>query len=890
MSMINSLNYGNGTHTFTLPYGVCSTAADTAAKTVTVDNFSLETGAAIIVKFTNANNIASPTLNVNNTGAKPIMRYGTTAASTGTTTSGWIAGAVQLFVYDGTNWIREYWNNTIYSNVALGQGYTTCSTAETTTAKTASLSSYALTTGGIVSVKFTYAVPASSTLNINSKGAKAIYHKGAAIAAGVIKAGDTATFIYNGTYYHLIAVDRDDNTTYNLGSFGVTATAAELNIMDGVTATTTELNYVDGVTSNIQTQLNNKASKSVATSSADGLMSASDKKKLDTVRENAGKEAYLSWGGQSIAGNISPLDVAMSDIHSANRLAFANPNGITIEYSRDNGSTWTSYSTNDSSKISLVSGLGGGYNIGGRTTGNTINDKVRVTLHATNMGVYTKPRKLLLYISTENATGSNVLVEYATKGDQTTFKTLGTYNISGWPGWNSIPIDLGTFGGGSNQLTQNEIIRLTFGITGVNSDSTKSSALSIKNIALHGETYWTTPSEMARTGHLYSYDSVKNATFPAKVTATSFSGDLTGNATSASKLQGVTATVDEINKLDGLTATTTELNYVDGVTSNIQTQLNAKAPLASPTFTGTPKAPTAAAGTNTTQVATTAFVQTGLSDKMDKTNPTGTGSFSLNRKSGTTVGTNSIAIGYNVTASGDYSYAEGNRTTASGYASHAEGFNTTASGSYSHAEGFNSIASESYSHAEGTDTIASGQLSHAEGLYTIASEFVQHVQGKYNISDTVSAHIVGNGESEDTRSNAHTLDWEGNAWYAGDVYVGSTSGTNKDSGSKKLATENYVTTAVNGTKSNRNAVTLAAASWTGSEAPFSYAVTISGHANTTDLVELIAGDAMTAEQIAALQAANIVKAEWTNNTTLTLYAYGTKPAIDAPVTIIVRKD
>lgn len=53
---------------------------------------------------------------------------------------------------------------------------------------------------------------------------------------------------------------RDDaNTTYTLSSFGITATASELNKMDGITATTTELNYCDGVTSNIQTQLNNKA-------------------------------------------------------------------------------------------------------------------------------------------------------------------------------------------------------------------------------------------------------------------------------------------------------------------------------------------------------------------------------------------------------------------------------------------------------------------------------------------------------------------------------------------------------------------------------------------------------------------------------------------------------
>lgn len=51
----------------------------------------------------------------------------------------------------------------------------------------------------------------------------------------------------------------DADTTYSLGSFGVTASAAELNKLDGVTATATELNYVDGVTSNIQTQLNGKA-------------------------------------------------------------------------------------------------------------------------------------------------------------------------------------------------------------------------------------------------------------------------------------------------------------------------------------------------------------------------------------------------------------------------------------------------------------------------------------------------------------------------------------------------------------------------------------------------------------------------------------------------------
>jgi|TARA_B100000963_G_C22609115_1_gene664025 hypothetical protein len=60
---------------------------------------------------------------------------------------------------------------------------------------------------------------------------------------------------------------------------------------------------------------------------------------------------------------------------------------------------------------------------------------------------------------------------------------------------------------------------------------------------------------------------------------------VTATATELNLLDGVTATTVELNLLDGVTATTTEINYVDGVTSAIQTQLDAKAPSASPTFT-----------------------------------------------------------------------------------------------------------------------------------------------------------------------------------------------------------------------------------------------------------------------------------------------------------------
>lgn len=163
-------------------------------------------------------------------------------------------------------------------------------------------------------------------------------------------------------------------------------------------------------------------------------------------------------------------------------------------------------------------------------------------------------------------------------------------------------------------------------------------------------------------------------------------------------------------------------------------------------------------------------------------------------------GAYSHAEGTETNASGDSAHAEGSQTTASGAFSHSEGSNTTASGNYAHAEGADTIASGlkshsegssstasgSHSHAEGFVTIAGESCSHAEGDHTIASSSDQHVQGRYNIEDTSGkyAHIVGNG-SDTKRSNAHTLDWSGNAWYEGTVegtamiVKSSTSGSSK---------------------------------------------------------------------------------------------------------------
>lgn len=206
----------------------------------------------------------------------------------------------------------------------------------------------------------------------------------------------------------------------------------------------------------------------------------------------------------------------------------------------------------------------------------------------------------------------------------------------------------------------------------------------------------------------------------------------------------------------------------------------------------------------------------------------------------TASGSAAHAEGWIADATGDYSHAEGRNTTASGEYSHAEGLNTTASYNHSHAEGNGTVASGLTSHAEGSGAQAQGAYSHAEGRNTIANGDGSHVSGFYNIADSYTswpewvastsyevgdkvkvtttennettvkgyicktanndasfttskwtadslmnyAEIVGNGTAFATRSNARALDWDGNEYLAGDLYVHA---NNDSSGGTKVA-------------------------------------------------------------------------------------------------------
>lgn len=222
-----TLGTASGGGAVTTWYGTCSTAAGTAAKVVACDDFDLVKGAIIGILFTTANTAATPTLNVNSTGAKTVYIGAATLNST-TNSLKWSANSMLYFMYDGTYF--RYIADSAGAAVAprgADTWYATSSTAAATAAKVGSVANFVLTRGAVVAVTFTYGntVSAAITLNCNSTGAKTIYVNNAATSASnplLWDAGETLTFVYSGSYYYLVA--RSSAGAYELP----TASASQL--------------------------------------------------------------------------------------------------------------------------------------------------------------------------------------------------------------------------------------------------------------------------------------------------------------------------------------------------------------------------------------------------------------------------------------------------------------------------------------------------------------------------------------------------------------------------------------------------------------------------------------------------------------------------------------
>ena len=181
-------------------YGECNTAAATAAKVVSVTNssFLLYSGVTVRIKFDYANTASAPTLNVNSTGAKNIVKWGTTAVGTSTSTS-WTAGSIVSFTYDGTSWVMNDHIDDTNTTYAAGTGVTITGTNNAinvtygTAANTACQGNDSRLSNARPSSDVVQTYSSTSTVPISGKGVAAALGTLDGTVSGTAGAGKTLT-------------------------------------------------------------------------------------------------------------------------------------------------------------------------------------------------------------------------------------------------------------------------------------------------------------------------------------------------------------------------------------------------------------------------------------------------------------------------------------------------------------------------------------------------------------------------------------------------------------------------------------------------------------------------------------------------------------------------
>ena len=612
------------------------------------------------------------------------------------------------------------------------------------------------------------------------------------------------------------AVPPDTNTTYTLGSFGITATATELNKLDGVTVTATEINYLDGVTSAIQTQLNGKAaSDHTHTEYASSYHTHTGTQVTGLTTSRA---LVSNSSGQVAVSNITSTELSYLDGVTSNIQTQLNGKAA-INHTHANATTSTDgfMSAEDKARLDdLVSG-GNGYVHPSYTPRS--NGLYKITVDSTG------------HVSGATAVTKSDITALGIPGSDTTY-TLGSFGITATATElnyvdgvtsniqtqlnNKAASDHTHSGYASSYHTHTGVSSVTSTELGYLDGVTSNIQTQLNNKASVSHTHSNATTSSA--GYMSSSDKSKldgiasganNYVLPTASSTlggvrTTSSVSSTSGLTACPIISGVpyykdTNTTYSLSSF-GITATSAELNYVDGVTSNIQTQLNGKCG--------------EILDSGTSGMIYVSIDIDGSSDSIILNNVDYTNEI-FNCNENTVDGTGSHAEGIHTTASGDYSHAECLYTTASGPSSHAEGHYTIASGNYSHTEGYRTKASGNASHAEGTATrasasyshaegnsteasgeashaeghsTASGNYSHAEGYSTIASSDYQHVQGQFNVEDTAGkyAHIIGWGATVNNRKNIFTVSTGG----AG-VFASSCTATSHPTSSSRRFKENF---------------------------------------------------------------------------------------------------
>lgn len=439
--------------------------------------------------------------------------------------------------------------------------YAECSTAANTPAKTVTIctdgdttnTAFTLVKGVSVQVKFTNGNTADMpTLNVNGTGAKMLLYKD--LADLPLIAHNVYTFVYDGEYWRLVGeLDTDTNTTYTFNGAvstikdnNLTANRALISNANGKVAvsgvTSTELGYLDGVTSNVQGQLDN------ITDSISDIEQAMLIKYNTNVFEDFGtKTAFEVYstekGAQSAADAGVATVIRAGDLYVENRTngtnAFLTPNYLNFSDQAGEGTDYGMYGikrgresdyisipvaakTNDVFATQGWVEQNGGGGASSHTHGQLTNDGA---------------------LSTAN---SVVVTDLNKKVIASTITTSELQHLSGVTSNIQTQLD--------GKAASSHGTHVSFTTTTPKADGTAAVG---------------TATTVSRSDHVHPTDT-------SRASSTHTHGNLANGGTLGTASRVVIT--DANKKITPSTVTTTELGYLSGVTSNIQTQLNSKAP------------------------------------------------------------------------------------------------------------------------------------------------------------------------------------------------------------------------------------------------------------------------------------------------------------------------
>jgi hypothetical protein len=251
-----------------------------------------------------------------------------------------------------------------------------------------------------------------------------------------------------------------------------------------------------------------------------------------------------------VLGSVTKTGQPLFDVLRADRTAFLSADQIIIEQSTDGGSTWEPYSTSDAAKTGLFSGTRPNIRIPLKGGVRNVDCMLRITITAMKYDVPpdTPETEKYQYWNSENVLSTDrycqltagwafvnavndriyCKIEAAKGGSPNSWSLLREVFMSGWSGGNFFSVPSTNFGGGTNQTGNYWNWRFTFrtATTNLDFDNSKlatgsnTQAQSIQHLKLTGPSVWSYSNSMMYHDHIYSWDTNKNTTFPARVTAT----------------------------------------------------------------------------------------------------------------------------------------------------------------------------------------------------------------------------------------------------------------------------------------------------------------------------------------------------------------------------------